>query len=91
MNRYELRQSAQHEAYQRDVDPCRRALDGSFVIANQSPALHQRSKGSAHNPPIRKHLESLGCIQTLDHFNLQLRSQLRGKVGEVRKGVSPTY
>ena len=55
MKREDSSEAAELDADHRDVDPRRGAGFGGFVIAHESPLVHQPAEGSLHDPAAQAH------------------------------------
>lgn len=78
----ESSQSAELNSYHGDIDPSFGAgLDG-FVIAHESPLVHQPAEGSLHDPAARQYFETHSGGGTFDDLDRQLGAQSPDPLGE---------
>ena len=71
MNDEESSQSAELNSDHRDIDPRHGAGFGSFVIAHESPLVHQPAEGALHHPATGQDLEALGGIGAFYDLDVQ--------------------
>ena len=74
-----------------DVDPSRGTGLCGFVIAHESPLMHQPAEGSFDDPAVRLYFEALGCVRTFDDLDGQFGAECLDPLGEGFAGVTAIH
>ena len=82
MNDAESSQTAELNADHGDIDPSFGAGLRGFIIAYQSPLVHQPSKSSLHNPTVRQDFKAHRGIGALDDRDRQFGAECLDPSGE---------
>jgi hypothetical protein len=75
-------QSAEHEAYHRDVNEACGAGFALFVVPGHSSILNQAGEGALDDPAFRQDVEPAQVLGAFDDFDLQSGSLLPNPTGE---------
>ena len=86
-----LRQTTEHDPYQGDINPSRRAGVAAFVVPHQPPMLREPRQRAFHHPALGQHLEARQIVGAHDDLHRQLGPVLTHPVGEVRAAVTPVH
>src|SRR5512135_3437073 len=91
MKAEESSESAELNSDHGDVDPSLGTGCSSFVIAHQSPLVHQPAEGALDDPAASQYFEALGGIGTFDDFDGQFGTEALDPVGKVLACVATIH
>jgi hypothetical protein len=91
MNDGESSQAAKLDSDHGDVDPSLGAGFGRFIIAHQSPVVHQPAESAFYDPATRQYVEALGGIGTFDDLDGQFGTKFLDPLGEGFSGVAAIH
>ena len=66
-----------------------RAGDSGFIVADQSPVMHQPGEGALDHPATRQHFKPAHIVRVFDHFDSQLGPVGLDPVSKLGTGVTP--
>ena len=91
MKAEESSQSAELNSDHGDIDPSLGTGGGGFVIAHQSPLVHQPAEGALDDPAASQYFEALGGIGAFDDFDGQFGTEALDPIGKVLAGVATVH
>ena len=88
MNDEESSQSAELNSDHRDIDPRHGAGLGGFVIAHESPLVHQPAEGALHDPAARQYLEAFGRVGAFNDLDGEFGAEAFDPLGKGLAGIA---
>jgi len=84
-------QSAELNSDHRDIDPRHGAGLGGFVIAHETPLVHQPAEGALHHPAAGQDFEALGGIGSFNDLDGQFRAEPPDPLGKGFTGIATIH
>ena len=91
MNDEESSQAAELNADHRDIDPSFGAGLRGFIIAHESPLMHQPTEGALDDPAAWQDLETSDGVGAFDDFDRQFGAESLDPLGEGLTGVAAIH
>ena len=87
----ESSQTAELNSDHRDIDPRHGAGFGGFVIAHESPLVHQPAEGALHDPAACQYFEALGRVRAFNDLDSQFGAETFDPLGKSLAAIAAIH